>query len=77
MDKKLVETLEALTDVFIIIYSRVIKEVKDPFIAVSASDALVRIIMDVQEAPHTPSVDDVVAGLKKAMADEHGQGGKK
>lgn len=87
MDENSKKSLEELVDVFEIIYSHLIKKIRNPYIAVPAADAILRIVMDIQEqrqgqgqdSVHAPSVsvDDVIAGLKKAMDDEHGQGGKK
>ena len=78
MDKATKQAIEAATEMMAVAYKKAYEVVNDQEEAINIAHQTMIYIDEIHEQrrPNTPSVDDVIAGLREAMQNEHGKEGK-
>lgn len=79
MDKATKQAIEATTEMMAVAYKKAFEIVNDQEEAINIAHQTLIFVDEMREQtrPNTPSVDDVIAGLRESMQKEHGKEGKK
>lgn len=80
MDQDYKKLIIILAETFATAYNTVFDMVGDPNVAVAGGNSVLTVVLQNQRQntrEQAPTVDDVIARLRKAAQEEHGEGGKK
>ena len=78
MDKDTKQEIETTAEMMAVAYKAALKIVNDQEEAINIAHQTLIFATEMREqnSPNTPSVDDVIAGLRESMQKEHGKEGK-